>query len=366
MKKLIYICILTLIVACGSSSETPGTSNPDNFNRKEMLTFWADNIIIPGYTDYNTKTVALNDAVVKFTNDVTAANLTEVRNAWKNAYVTWQKVSLFQVGKAQELNMVGTMNLFPTNTTQLNSLAISGTYNLESPNLNPVQGFPALDYLLNGQGNDTETIAFYSTATNADNYKKYLKDITERIANLTKQVLDDWKGSYKQVFIDNDGYTVSSSVDKMVNFYVIPFYEKQLRDGKIANASGARTGTADVTLVEAYYKKDISKELFTTSLLATKNFFKGIGYNGTSTGKSLQQYLEFLNRKDLADLINTKFTDIEQKASLLENDFTSQITTDRIKFLDTYDALQALLKSFKPDMFSAMSITNTSTDTDND
>lgn len=365
MKKIIYSFLVLLIVACGSSSNNEN-ENPDNFNRKEMLTFWADQIIIPGYTDFNSKTVLLNDAVTKFANDVTVANLTEVRNAWKNAYVTWQKVSMFQVGKAQELNMVGRMNLFPTNIVELNSHAISGTYNLESQNLDVVQGFPALDYLLNGQGSDSETITFYTTAVNAENYKKYLKDITERLASLTKQVLDDWNGGYKQTFIDSDGYTISSSVDKMVNFYVIPFYEKQLRDGKIANASGARTGTADVKLVEGYYKKNISKELFTTALLATKNFFKGVGYNGTSTGKSLQQYLEFLSRKDLADLINTKFTAIDQKASLLENDFTSQIQTDKVKFLETYDAMQSLLKSFKPDMMSAMSITNTSTDSDND
>ncbi|MDO6812507.1 imelysin family protein [Tenacibaculum soleae] len=365
MKRIIYICVLSILVACSSSNDDPGTSNPDSFNRKEMLTFWANQIIVPGYTDFKSETILLNNAVIKFTNDVTAPNLAEVRNAWEKAYVTWQKVAMFQVGKAQELNMVGSMNTVPTNVPLIKSYAESGNYNLESPNLSAVQGFPAIDYLLNGQGNDTETITFYTTATNANKYKEYLKDVTERLASLTKQVLDDWNGGYTQSFIDNDGYAISSSVDKMVNFYVIPFYEKQLRDAKIANASGARTGTADVTLVEGYYKKDISKKLFTTALLATKNFFKGVSYNG-GTGKSLQQYLEFLNRKDLADLINTKFTTIDEKASLLENDFTSQITTDKVKFLETYDAMQALLKSFKPDMFSAMSVTNTSTDSDND
>lgn len=365
MKKIIYSFLVLLIVACGSSSNNEN-ENPDNFNRKEMLTFWADQMIIPAYKDFEEKTNLLKTAVNTFTTDVTDANLTAVRNTWKNAYVSWQKASLFQVGKAQELNMVGNMNTVPTNVSLIKSYAESGSYNLESPNLSAVQGFPAIDYLLNGQGTNAETITFYTTAANAAKYKTYLNDITNRVQNLTKLVYNDWKGSYRQEFIDNDGYSISSSVDKMVNFYVIPFYEKQLRDGKIANPSGARTGTADVKLVEGYYKKDISKELFTTALLATKNFFKGVGYNGTSTGKSLQQYLEFLNRKDLADIINNKFTAIDQKASLLENDFTSQIQTDKVKFLETYDAMQSLLKSFKPDMMSAMSITNTSTDSDND
>ncbi|OSY89127.1 hypothetical protein WH52_00255 [Tenacibaculum holothuriorum] len=365
MKRILYICLLLLVIACGSSNDDPGTSNPDNFNRKEMLTFWADQVIIPGYSDFTQKTNSLKDAVLSFTATPSTANLTTARNAWKEAYITWQKVSLFQIGKAQELNMVGNMNTIPTNATLIDSYAKSGSYNLESPNLIGVQGFPALDYLLNGIGTDQETITFYTTATDAAKFKKYLEDITNRLYNLTKQVSDDWKGSYRQSFIDNDGYTISSSVDKMVNFYVIPFYEKQLRDAKIANPSGAKTGITDVKLVEAYYTKNISKELFTTAMLATKNFFKGVGYNG-NTGKSLQQYLEFLNRKDLSDLINTKFNDIDQKASLLKDNFEDQIQNERAVFLNTYDAMQALLKSFKPDMFSALSIKNTSTDSDND
>ncbi|WP_299122866.1 imelysin family protein [uncultured Tenacibaculum sp.] len=365
MKKIIYSCLVLFIIACSSSSNGDVNVNPDNFNRKEMLTFWADQMIIPSYQDFETKTNLLKDAVNTFVNDVTEANLTAARNAWKNAYVSWQKVSLFQVGKAQEVNMVGSMNTIPVSVTQLNSYATSGTYNLESPNLLAVQGFPALDYLLNGQGTDAETVTFYATATNAGKYKTYLNDVAIRVHTLTKSVYDDWKGSYRQTFIDSDGYSISSSVDKLVNFYVIPFYEKQLRDPKIANPSGAKTGIPDVKLVEAYYKKDISKELFTTALTATKNFFKGVGYNG-NTGKSLQQYLEFLKRKDLADLINTKFDDIEQKATALDNDFASQIQSNKIVFLSTYDSLQSLLKSFKPDMMSAMSIKNTSTDADND
>lgn len=365
MKKIIYTFLAIVIIACGSDGEDEVNPNPDSFNRKEMLTFWADDIIIPAYKDFEENTSLLKDAVNKFTTNTTEANLEEARTAWKNAYISWQKASLFQVGKAQEINMVGSMNTIPTSVTQLNSYAQSGTYNLSSPNLLAVQGFPALDYLLNGQGTDTETVTFYTTATNATKYKTYLNDVANRAHDLTKSVYDEWKGNYRQSFIENDGYSISSSVDKLVNFYVIPFYEKQLRDPKIANPSGAKTGVPDVTLVEAYYKRDISKELFSTGLAATKNFFKGVGYNGTN-GKSLQQYLEFLKRKDLADLINTKFADLEQKATALENDFVSQIQSNKVVFLTTYDSMQSLLKSFKPDMISAMSIKNTSSDSDND
>ncbi|MCG8182362.1 imelysin family protein [Tenacibaculum piscium] len=372
MKKLIYISFIFLLSACGGENGGGNNpTNPDDFKRKEMLTFWANHIIVPAYSDFNTKTVTLKESVDAFLEKPTIATLNTARDTWKNAYISWQKVAIFQVGKAQELNMVNRMNTVPTNVENLKKYATPNKenkvqYNLESPNLYAVQGFPALDYLLNGQGTDIETITFYTTAKNAVYFKNYLNDITKKIADLTKTVIDDWNGGYKELFIAKDGYTDVSSVDKLVNFYVIPFYEKELRDNKIATPSGARSGTIAVEKVEAYYyQKELSKELFTTALTATKNFYKGIGYDKTS-GKSLHQYLEFLNRKDLATLIDAKFTAIQNSTKALNTDFASQIKTDKTPFLNTYDKMQSLLKSFKPDMMSALSIKNTSTDADND
>ncbi|CAL2079953.1 Peptidase_M75 domain-containing protein [Tenacibaculum sp. 190524A02b] len=369
MKKIFFFSFLFVLLSCGGSDSNgggeTGEGNPDSFNRKEMLAFWADQIIIPAYTDFNSKTNELNNSVQDFTKTPTQSNLTNTRSAWQAAYVSWQKVALFQVGKAQQLNMVGNINTIPTDVDKIKSYAESESYNLESPNLTAVQGLPALDYLLNGLGTDQETIDFYTTATDAAKFKNYLKDITERLNKLTKMVYDDWKGAYRNEFVNNDGYTITSSVDKLVNFYVVDFYEKQFRDPKIGIPAGTKTGIAVPEKVEAFYKKDISKLLYTTSLTAIKNFFQGVSYSG-SKGTSLQQYLEFLKRKDLADVINTKFNALEQMSDKLKDNFHGQIQTEKVVFLNTYDAIQAILKSFKPDMMSAMSVMNTSTDTDND
>lgn len=370
MKKVIYfLAMCLLVVSCASDSKGGGGkkgNSPDNFNRKEMLTFWADKIIIPGYADFSSKTKSLEEAVTTFTITPSVENLTKARSAWKEAYIVWQKVSLFQIGKAQEENMTGSMNTYPTDTEAIKTYATKQNYNFESPNLNDKQGFPALDYLLNGQGTNQKTINFYTKAKNASKYKKYLKDVAVRINLLTSKVYKSWTNGYRNTFINNDGYTATSSVDKLVNFYVIPFYEKQFRENKIATPAGVRTGTAAVEKVEAYYAKNISKDLYITTLNATKNFFQGKSYSGAKTGKSLQQYLEFLNRQDLATTINTKFNTVITLSNTLNNSFIVQIETDRTKMLDTFDAIQAVLKSFKPDMMSAMSVMNSSTDTDND
>ena len=370
MKKILTILLGVLLIASCSSdnSNEPGGGNPDNYNRKEMLTFWADAIIIPAYTDFNAKTEALKNAVTSFTQSPSTANLATARTKWQDAYVSWQKVAIFQIGKAQQLGMVAVMNTIPTNTSKINTIVANGNYNLESSNLNDVQGFAALDYLLNGKGTDQETVDFYTNGADAAKFKTYLKEIATRVNSLTKMVYDDWKGAYRATFINNDGSTSTSSVDKLVNFFVIPFYEKQFRDAKIAIPSGARTGNIAANLVEAFYKKDISKLLYDTSFTSLKNFYKGVGYDGTTKGNSLEQYLVALNRNDLVAKINDQLTKIEQEAANLNADFYTQVETPAGKqvFLKTYDAIQALLKSFKPDMMNAMGIQNTSPDSDND
>lgn len=370
MKRVVcFLAISFLILSCGSDSKggdgTKVGNTSDNFNRKEMLTFWADKMIIPGYADFSSKTKALEEAVTDFITKPSVENLTKTRTVWKQAYIVWQKVSLFQIGKAQELNMTGQMNTYPTDVNAIKTYVANQNYNFESPNLNSKQGFPALDYLLNGQGTDQETVDFYTKPAEALNYKKYLKDVTVRINTLATQVYQSWKNGYRNTFIDNDGYTTTSSVDKLVNFYVIPFYEKQFREPKIATPAGKRTEIPAPEKAEAYYAKNVSKELYMAALTTTKDFFRGVGYNGT-TGTSLQQYLEFLKRKDLADLINTNFDKLVTVSETLDNDLAVQVTKDRKKMLTTFDAIQVILKNFKPDMMSAMSIRNTSTDTDND
>lgn len=382
MKRVILILMVLTLVSCGSDSKEGSGKQLDNFNRKEMLTFWADKIIIPSYADFLSKTKSLDTAIKTFTKSPSSQNLTAARKLWKEAYISWQKVSLFQIGKAQDLNMTGNMNTYPTDVNSLTKYVKEGNYNLESPNLYDEQGFPALDYLLNGVGSDEETIAFYTKAKEASKFKDYIVTLSGRINKLTEQVYNSWKKSYRDEFIANSGYTTTSSVDEMVNYYVVTFYEKQFRENKIATPAGVRTSVPVPTAVEAYYTKGLSKELYLTTLTTLKNFFNGVAYDGTK-GKSLQQYLEFLKRQDLAVLINTKFDKLISLSNTLDADFTieTEVKVDkegnvteviikdkakRNKMLNTFDAIQTILKSFKPDMMSAMSIKNTSTDADND
>ncbi|KAB1158670.1 imelysin family protein [Tenacibaculum aiptasiae] len=367
LRKVSLLLIVSVLVmyACSSSSDS-NVSTGDGFNRKAMLTHWAENIIIPGYTDFAQKTGALKTAVETFTTTPNPTNLGALRTSWQDAYVVWQKVSIFQIGKAETLNMVNTMNTYPTNVSDLTLNITSGNYDLTSQNEYDEQGFPALDYLLNGAGADDTAIIANYTGADAAKYNKYLNDLVIRIDALAKEVLADWNGSFKTSFIDNDGSSATSSVDKLVNFYIVSFFEREVREKKISFPSGARTGTPVPTNTEAYYKRDISKLLLTTAFNATEDFFNGKAYSNATTGQSLKSYLEFLKRNDLVTAINTKIADAKTTIGALGNNFVDQINNDNIKMTLTFDKLQALVKDLKVDMASALSIKITIEDNDGD
>lgn len=368
LKNVFYCVVLSLgMAACGgSASDNPDKVN-DNFDRKKMLIYWADQMIIPAYKDFSKKSAALKSAAYAFTQSPTAAGLANLRTAWETAYIAWQRASPYQVGKAEALQMDYQMNTYPTNTADLKTYLMSQNYDLNSQNLHDEQGFPAIDYLIYGLSADQAAlIGHYTDTQNGEKYKKYLNALSDRIATLSAQVVADWEGGYRSKFIEKNQSSVTSSVDKMVNYYIVKFYERQLRENKIGTPSGARTGVPVADKVEAYYKKNLSKRLFDRTLQVAEDFFEGKSFDGTQTGTSLRHYLTFLKRDDLVSLIRKQFADIKTTAAALNDNFALQIEKDNTKMTRTFDKLQVLVKSLKVDMASAMSIKITIADNDGD
>lgn len=356
--------------AC-SSSDNNGDSNTDNYDRTAMLTHWANNIIIPSYENYDDKMQTLSSDVINFTTTPTEVNLQLVRTSWINAYKAYQKVTLFYVGKALEIHLKETTNTYPTDATAIENNIASGGYNLDLLSQYSKQGFPALDYLINGLGTtDADILVFYTSNTNANKYKQYLLDVTNKLKANSNSVVTDWNSTYRNAFISSNGNAVSSSVNKITNLFVKNL-EKDIRSGKIGIPAGIfSSGTLFPEKVEAFYKKDISKELLNVALQAQQDFFNGKNFNSSTTGPSLKSYLDYVNAvrsgQNLSDIINNQFTSSFTANNLLNDNFASQITSDNSKMLNAYDALQQNVVYIKLDMMQALNITIDYVDTDGD
>ncbi|MEW5677333.1 imelysin family protein [Flavobacterium enshiense] len=371
MKKILLLLSFTAFFAACSSSDSGSDASGDGYDRTALLTEWADNIIIPSFEDYQSKVTVLQTEVADFNTAPSEVKLTEVRTAWLEAYKAFQHVSMFEIGKAEEVALVSCTNIYPTNATGIESNVAAGTYNLTLLSQYDKQGFPAIDYLINGLGADDATIVtFYTSNGNAAKYKQYLTDLTVRLKSNADLIVNDWNGTYRSAFISSNGNSVSSSVNRMVNIFV-KNYEKNIRAGKVGIPAGVfSTGTTYTNKVEAYYKNDVSKLLLNEAVKASQDFFNGKHFGSSVTGLGLKSYLTYLNvvkdGQPLSTIINNRYTTIYTANGLLSDSFSEQIFNDNSKMLTAYDELQRNVISFKGDMMPALNITVDYVDADGD
>jgi len=371
MKKIIlFFGLFLLLTACSSNSSNDSTDST-GYNRTALLTNWADNIIIPSYTNYQTKVQSLLTNTTTFVTTPSEVNLQVLRNSWLESYKAYQSISMYNIGKAEEIYLNAYSNTYPADATGIETNISSGVYNLGLLSQISKQGFPGLDYLINGLGStDAAIVSFYSSNANAVNYKKYLTDVAAKLKTNADLVVTDWKSEYRASYIANNGTSVTSSVNKTTNAFVKNL-EKDIRTGKLGIPSGLfSNGTTYPEKVEGYYKKDISKELLTIALQAEQDFFNGKHFGSTTTGESLKSYLDFLNvirdNKKLSDIINSQFAAITISNNALKNNFSEQITTDNTIMTTAYNTIQQNVIYIKLDMMQALNITIDYVDSDGD
>lgn len=366
IKRIISVVVIALVILACSKSDDSNSGNGgggvDTFNRGAMLTNIADNIIIPAYQDFSADINGLVTAKDNFVATPNQSNLEALRTSWYNAYKTWQYLEMFNIGKAEEIQYSFKMNVFPTNTSDIENNIASGTYDLLNVNNNDAVGFPAVDYMLYGVANgDTAILNVYANA----NYKTYLSDLVNQMQSLTNTVYTDWTTSYRNTFIASTENTASSAVNKLVNDFIF-YYEKGLRANKIGIPAGVFSSTALPSKVEAVYREDISKTLVIDALQAVQDVFNGVAYNGSTSGESFKTYLEALNRSELVTLINSRFNTAKQKLQGLDANLKSQVMTDNTKMTEAYDALQLAVVSLKVDMLQAFNVSVDYVDADGD
>ena len=353
--------------ACSTDNvDDSGEPGTDSFDRGAMLANWADNIIAPAFENFTFSTQGLEEKTNIFVEEPSEENLAALRVTFENAYLDFQTVSMFGIGKAEELNYRNYLNTYPAAVTAIEDKINSGNFNLNLPSTYSQQGFPALDYLINGvAGTDAEIIAVYSS----ENYKNYLKSVVERINNLTAEVNTSWQGDYRDTFVNNTSSSSTGSVDRFTNNFVM-YFEKILRSGKIGYPAGAFTGEPSPQNVEALYSDDLSGKLYIKALESVQDFFNGKHFAGSQSGPGYKQYLDHLlytkEGENLSNLINAQFSSIIDHAGDLDQNLKSQVETSNEKMLMAFDELQVAVVLLKVDLLQALSISVDYVDSDGD
>jgi len=373
MKKSILLFSLSALLAAGVVSSCkkdpagPGTDTaaPADLNRKALLTYWADSLVKPSYQRFGSKLTALKTQTATFTAAPTVAGLGTLRQAWRDAYLDWQRVEMFEFGPAADVSLVNHFNIYPTDAAGIRKNVASGTYNFELATAVPQQGFPALDYLLNGVGADDAAIV-QSYATSA-NQRRYLTDVVGKMDQLLTGVRGQWNGAYRDAFVGSTGTNAGSSLSLLVNAFS-RYYEHFLRTGKIGIPAGVMSGASAPEKIEAYYHRGaLPLQLAVTAHAAVQNAF-----NGRVGPPSLKTYLDALGAKDsrtgqlLTQIINAQFATSAQQLAALGPDLAATVQARNAAAVQAYTEMQKAVRLLKVDMTSAMSVTVTYVDNDGD
>ena len=359
--------LIILMSSCGTDSKPDPTNPNDDFDRNTMLTVWADESIMPEYTAFNRSLDTLETSLTRFLEITDETNLVALRAAFKKSYLKWQRVSMFAIGKAEEISFRSKMNTFPADIELIEELKQMDEINLDLPSNFSAQGFPALDYLFYGLADsDSEIVQQY---IDDENRKNYVRSLLSRMRSLSQEVLLDWEAGYRDVFISADGNSATASVDRFVNDYIF-YYEKFLRAGKVGIPAGVFSVTALPDNVESIYSAECSKDLLVESFNACTDFFEGRYLNANNRAASLAGYLDHLSISregmPLSDVIMNQFRVADDKISALRSNLKEQVNMDNVLMLETYDALQLNVIYMKVDMLQALNINVDFVDADGD
>ena len=375
MKKIKYIFLslfsIFLIIACSADSEEEQNDIPE-FDRSTILKNYAENIIIPRYNDFKADVDALKIAVDDFTTSPNSANFDKAHSQWFTAYKTWQYVEMFNIGKAEQIMYFNTINTYPVDELRINDNISSKRYELSNANDWSSQGLSGVDYMLHGVSDTKEKVI--QKYVDDSNYGDYLKNLLAIMTKNTDEIVQDWP-TYKDSFIQSSGNSNTSALNMITNDFVY-YFEKGLRANKIGIPAGVYSGGNTLpSKVEAYYSsknsfQDISKDLAKEAVIASENLFLGKAATGV-TGPSLKTYLDYIyaadvNKENLSPIIISNFQKAKQAIDLLDSNFVDQINNDKLKMLNAFDKLQAIVVNMKTNMLSLLSIQVDYIDADGD
>lgn len=362
MNKRVWTGALAAIVAVallyGCSKATDG-GQPNNGDTNEdfkvgMLTNYADNIIIPGYTDLKGKLDLLDASITTFLAAPSAASQQSLLPVFKNAYISYEGISAAYFGPASSLSLNSYINSFPSTTAIIETGVQTGSYNFDQPiAADSIQGFPALDYLLFSH----DAVQKFSDA-GAGNRKKYVEDIMVKMKSLVNSALLQWNGSYRTTFINSTQTNVGSSIGYLINQFA--FELDALKGPRIGWPFGKRSN--DIVFADKCegYFSGISRSLALANLASLKKYYTG------ANGDGIADYLVKIGKTDLNNEVLAQFETALSALTAIPDPMSEAFTKNAMVVDNAYGEVQKLLTLVKTDVASATAVQVTYMDNDGD
>jgi predicted lipoprotein len=362
MKKSFYFLLSAtlLLGACKKKKPDPDQPEEDAYDQKSMFENYSGNLIIPAYNALVVKADSLTLKIQDFNASPTLPNLLAVRTAYISAYKQFTHVSTYEFGPAGSIFFRTSSNVFPTDTTQINTNIGTGVYDLNASEQADAIGFPGMDFLLFGYNKtDIYVLNLFITSSNR---RQYLADINAHFKQQLTTVHNGWS-TYAGTFNNATGNSAGSSLSYLVNQLNFDF--EISKNARLGIPLGKQTlGVALPNKCEALYSHN-SLILINEHVKALENIYLGRSQGG-SDGNGLDDYLEFLGKTSLNSSIKTKFGELKTLLAVIPGPLSVTVTSAPANAESAYAKFQELLVLLKTDMPSALSVAITYADGDGD
>lgn len=376
----ITLALITTLSACGgsgsddSSTETPVEPTTGfSFAATEMITNLTDDVIVAGYANL----AAEGDALLLATQallsaSATQADLVAAQNAWKSAREPWEQGESHIFGPVDSLSIDPHLDSWPLNTTDLQTqLDNNSGFDAETIKAwnDDVQGFHTMEYLLFGNGVDSNTKLIADLTTSEREYLIALAEVFRDYATL----LDDaWQVNYNA---ENETAIPYADLLKSPGDATNTIYSSQLAvieelingmigivdevgNGKIADPFGDSISTADTSKVESQYSWNSLTD-FANNIIGVRNVYQG-EFTGASDNTGLVDFVAAADAT-LAARITSEIDDsilkIQAISGSTDMPFRQAILDEdgRVLVQSAIDALTTLQTSLESDVLPLLS-----------
>ena len=356
-----FFCLI--IVGCKDDDTTAAPSCLNEYDLSPLLSNYANKVILPRYVEFSSEYDVLYTAGQSFLSSPSSTSLASFQANYKSTYISWQSVSAFDFGPAEEVFLLNTFNNYPLNEGKAYADALEGKVDFSSPD-EYNKGLPLLGYFLFGLAADDESTVDSFLAN--DKLVIYTQAVLDDMKTKLSQTVTGWQ-TYKSTFVNSTGTKDGESVSLLVNAFNKNY--EFIKRNKIGVPSGVLSlGFTNPKEVEGFYS-GLSLELVSAAVKSSRNLFVGEGTDGIN-GEGLDDILRSLNAdkngENLADVILQQYSEIETNIAKINGPLSTAVDQQKDEVIATYNSMTKQVIYIKSDMPSVMCIPITYVDNPSD